>query len=48
MPDRRMQIARTLEKVEDMDVESLAAGIPWDFTTFPEYLASVGVGTARR
>jgi N-acyl-D-aspartate/D-glutamate deacylase len=41
MPDRRMQIARTLEKVEDMDVESLAAGIPWDFTTFPEYLASV-------
>ena len=37
-----MQIARTLEKVEDMDVESLAAGIPWDFTTFPEYLASVG------
>ena len=36
-----MQIARTLEKVEDMDVESLAAGIPWDFTTFPEYLASV-------
>ncbi len=47
MPDRRMQIARTLEKVEDMDVESLAAGIPWDFTTFPEYLASVGQhGTA--
>ena len=42
-----MQIARTLEKVEDMDVESLAAGIPWDFTTFPEYLASVG-GRARR
>ena len=47
MPERRMQIARTLEKVEDMDVESLAAGIPWDFTTFPEYLASVGAkGTA--
>jgi N-acyl-D-aspartate/D-glutamate deacylase len=47
MPDRRMQIARTLEKVEDMDVESLAAGIPWDFTTFPEYLTSVGQhGTA--
>jgi N-acyl-D-aspartate/D-glutamate deacylase len=42
MPERRTQIARTLEKVEDMDVESLAAGIPWDFTTFPEYLASVG------
>jgi N-acyl-D-aspartate/D-glutamate deacylase len=41
MPDRRVLIARTLEKVEDMDVESLAAGIPWDFATFPEYLASV-------
>ena len=34
-------IARTLEKVEDMDPASLAAGIPWDFETFPEYLASV-------
>ncbi len=42
MPDRRMQIAHTLEKVEDMDAASLAAGIPWDFETFPEYLASVG------
>ncbi|MET0458191.1 MAG: amidohydrolase family protein, partial [Ilumatobacteraceae bacterium] len=40
-PDRRDQIARTLEKVEDMDPESLAAGIPWDFVTFPEYLGSV-------
>ena len=40
-------IARTLENVEDMDVAALAAGIPWDFSTFPEYLASVadhGVG----
>ena len=41
MPDRRTLIARTLEKVEDMDPESLAAGIPWDFTTFPEYLGSI-------
>jgi len=40
-PDRRELIAHTLEKVEDMDPESLAAGIPWDFTTFPEYLASI-------
>jgi N-acyl-D-aspartate/D-glutamate deacylase len=24
-----------------MDVAALAAGIPWDFATFPEYLASV-------
>jgi N-acyl-D-amino-acid deacylase len=34
-------IARTLENVEDMDGASLAAGIPWDFETYPEYLASV-------
>ncbi|HEV8299284.1 MAG TPA: amidohydrolase family protein [Acidimicrobiales bacterium] len=40
-PDHRELIARTLENVEDMNVASLAAGIPWDFTTFPEYLASV-------
>jgi len=37
----REVIARTLEKVEDMNVATLAAGIPWDFETFPEYLASV-------
>jgi N-acyl-D-aspartate/D-glutamate deacylase len=35
-------IARTLENVEDMNPASLAAGIPWDFETHPEYLASVG------
>ncbi len=35
-------IARTLENVEDMDVAALAAGIPWDFASFPEYLRSVG------
>jgi N-acyl-D-amino-acid deacylase len=34
-------IARTLENVEDMDVATLEAGIPWDFSTFPEYFASV-------
>jgi N-acyl-D-aspartate/D-glutamate deacylase len=40
-PEHRELIARTLENVEDMNVASLAAGIPWDFATFPEYLASV-------
>jgi len=40
-PEHRDLIARTLEKVEDMDVAALEAGIPWDFATFPEYLASV-------
>ncbi len=40
-PQHRELIARTLENVEDMDVDALAAGIPWDFETFPEYLDSV-------
>src|SRR5438067_9283522 len=40
-PNHRELIARTLENVEDMNVATLAAGIPWDFETFPEYLASV-------
>jgi N-acyl-D-amino-acid deacylase len=40
-PEHRDLIARTLENVEDMDVATLAAGIPWDFSTFPEYLDSV-------
>ncbi|MEN8159795.1 MAG: amidohydrolase family protein [Myxococcota bacterium] len=40
-PDHRDVIARTLENVEDMDPATLAAGIPWDFETHPEYLASV-------
>ncbi len=46
-PEHRELIARTLENVEDMNVASLAAGIPWDFETFGEYLDSVarhGVG----
>ena len=41
-PEHRDLLARTMEKVEDMDPASLNAGIPWDFETFPEYLASVG------
>ncbi|MEX0847126.1 MAG: amidohydrolase family protein, partial [Ilumatobacteraceae bacterium] len=40
-PDDRDLIARTLEKVEDMDPASLNAGIPWEFESFPEYLAAV-------
>jgi N-acyl-D-aspartate/D-glutamate deacylase len=30
-----------MEKVEDMDPATLNAGIPWDFESFPEYLASI-------
>ena len=41
-PEHHEVIARTLENVEDMDGASLAAGIPWDFETYPEYLASIG------
>ncbi len=40
-PEHRGLIANTLEKVEDMDPVSLAAGIPWEFETFPEYLRSI-------
>ncbi len=40
-PEHREVIAKTLENVEDMNVASLQAGIPWDFETFPEYLDSV-------
>jgi N-acyl-D-amino-acid deacylase len=40
-PADRDLIARTLEKVEDMDPASLNAGIPWEFESFPEYLDTV-------
>src|SRR5947209_7641796 len=39
--EHRDLIARTLENVEDMDVEALRVGVPWDFASFPEYLSSV-------
>src|SRR5437763_4512617 len=35
-------IARTLENVEDMDVDTLTAGIAWEFETLPQYLDAVG------
>ena len=40
-PEHHDVIARTLENVEDMDVDTLAEGIEWDFETFPEYLDTV-------
>ncbi|MSW30381.1 MAG: amidohydrolase family protein, partial [Actinobacteria bacterium] len=40
-PEHHDLIARTLENVEDMDVAALAAGVPWNFETFPEYLTAV-------
>ena len=46
-PDDRETIARTLENVEGMSVEALAAGIPWTFETFPEYLEAVEQSSLR-
>jgi len=40
-PGDRELIANTMEKVEDMNPATLLEGVPWDFETFPEYLASV-------
>jgi N-acyl-D-aspartate/D-glutamate deacylase len=40
-PELRASMMRTLDGVEDMRFATLEAGIDWDFTTYPEYLASV-------
>jgi N-acyl-D-amino-acid deacylase len=40
-PEHHDVIVHTLENVEDMDPATLAAGISWDFETFPEYLESI-------
>jgi N-acyl-D-amino-acid deacylase len=40
-PEHHEIIARTLENVEDMNFDTLSTGIPWDFSTFAEYLESV-------
>jgi N-acyl-D-aspartate/D-glutamate deacylase len=41
-PDGVGAIARALHHVEDMSVDTLGAGVPWEeFETFPEYLDAV-------
>jgi N-acyl-D-amino-acid deacylase len=47
-PDGVEMLARTLQHVEDMSYDTLAAGVPWDrFETFPQYLDAVrGNGTS--
>jgi N-acyl-D-aspartate/D-glutamate deacylase len=40
-PEHRDTVARTLENVEDMNVDTLNEGIPWDFETHTEYLDSI-------
>jgi N-acyl-D-amino-acid deacylase len=37
----RQLVVRNLERAEDIDPAALAAGIDWDFETFPEYLDAV-------
>src|SRR5437660_7163064 len=39
--EHREVIARTLENVEDMDVDTLSAGIAWEFQSYPEYLDAI-------
>jgi N-acyl-D-amino-acid deacylase len=40
-PEDRASLLRTLDKVEDMRLATLEAGIVWDFETYAEYLAAV-------
>jgi N-acyl-D-amino-acid deacylase len=40
-PQDRASLLRTLDKVEDMRLATLEAGIVWDFETYPDYLAAV-------
>ena len=47
-PEHRDVIVHTLENVEDMDPATLAAGVVWDFETFPEYLDAVQPARDRR
>ena len=37
----RASLLRTLDKVEDMRVATLEAGVVWDFETYPQYLEAV-------
>ncbi|HEY6624342.1 MAG TPA: amidohydrolase family protein [Acidimicrobiales bacterium] len=40
-PRDRASLLRTLDKVEDMRVATLEAGVVWDFETYPQYLEAV-------
>jgi N-acyl-D-aspartate/D-glutamate deacylase len=40
-PESRGSILRTLDKVEDMRLTTLEAGVGWDFETYPQYLDAV-------
>jgi N-acyl-D-aspartate/D-glutamate deacylase len=40
-PELRGSLLRTLDKVEDMRLETLEAGVAWSFETYPEYLDAI-------
>ncbi len=40
-PEGRATLLRTLDKVEDMRLATLEAGVTWDFESYAEYLAAV-------
>ncbi|MBW2422088.1 MAG: amidohydrolase family protein [Deltaproteobacteria bacterium] len=40
-PELRGALVRMLDAIEDMRVETLEAGISWNFETYPEYLAAI-------
>jgi N-acyl-D-aspartate/D-glutamate deacylase len=46
-PGERGSLLRTLDKVEDMRLATLEAGVDWSFETYPDYLGrTAGNGTA--
>jgi N-acyl-D-amino-acid deacylase len=46
-PSDRQTILRTLENVEGMPFAALQAGLPWTFTTYPEYLDALDAEPSR-
>ena len=40
-PEGRASLLRTLDKVEDMRLATLEAGVAWDFESYPEYLDAI-------
>lgn len=43
-PEHRDYIMRMFSRVEEMPLDILQAGIPWSWTTFPEYMKSLDKG----
>ena len=41
-PEDRQYLAELMESVEDIPRDAIMSGLPWDWVTYGEYLASVG------